>query len=94
MADMPQKEIIPLGKENCKTGHFTNLWIIFYRHGMNPELHKYFYYDGNFIEARKRAIDHCKTMGYKFIFLRPMIVDIDKEEEYKIKGIEPEIPER
>jgi hypothetical protein len=66
--------------------HFANLWTIHYRHGMNATLSKNFFYDGDLNGAIARAQEHCKIMNYKYIFLRPLIVDIDKEEEYKLKG--------
>ena len=57
-----------------------NLFCMYYRHGVNPGLTKIFYYSGNFQEAKKRAESHCGIMGYKFIWLRPFVVDLDAEE--------------
>lgn len=63
----------------------NDTWTLYYRHGMNATLSKNFCYNGNMAEARKRAEQHCKIMGYKFIFIRPMICDIESEEAYKLK---------
>lgn len=64
----------------------SNIWMMFYRHGMNANLTKCFKWPGDLQEARKRAEKHSKIMGYKFIFIRPLIVDLDKDEEYKLHG--------
>lgn len=66
--------------------HLSNLYIMFYRHGLNANLTKGFYCDGSLLMARRRAEEHCKIMGYKYIFVRPMICDLEQEEEYKLKG--------
>ena len=64
----------------------TNYWTIFFRHGMNANLSKNFYFDGTQLEATRRAQEHCKIMGYRFIFLRPLVCNIDEEEAYKLRG--------
>ncbi len=69
---------------------YSNLWTMFYRHGMNANLTKGFYFKGNVHEAKKRALDHCQIMGYKFIFVRPLVIDLKSEEEYKLRGTAPE----
>jgi hypothetical protein len=61
-------------------------WTMFYRHGMNATLSKNFYFEGDMVAARKRAEQHSKVMGYKFIFIRPMVCNIESEEDYKQKG--------
>lgn len=72
--------------------NLSYLYIMFYRHGMNANLTKGFYHTGDLLSARKRAEAHCKIMGYKFIFVRPMVCNLENEEEYKLKGaIEGEI---
>jgi len=57
-----------------------NLYIFYYRHGVNPGLQKIFFHKGTFATAKKRAEQHCGIMGYKFIWIRPFIVDLDVEE--------------
>ena len=66
--------------------HLQNLYIMFYRHGMNANLTKGFFWPGDLVAARKRAQEHCKIMGYHFIFIRPMVCNLDQEEEYKLRG--------
>ena len=68
---------------------YSDLYIMFYRHGMNANLTKGFFCSGGIQVAQKRAFEHCKIMGYKFIFVRPMVVDLQSEEEYKLKGTLP-----
>lgn len=65
---------------------FKNLYILFYRHGMNANLTKGFYCEGGLHEAQKRAKKHCDIMNYRYIFLRTMVCDLDAEEEYKLHG--------
>lgn len=72
--------------------HLSDYWILYFRHGVQATLHKNFHHAGSLFEAKKRALEHCKIMGYKFIFLRPMVADIEQEEKYKLKGGENEYP--
>ena len=62
----------------------NHMWIMFYRHGMNANLTKGFFYKGSLFQAQERAKDHCKIMGYKYIFIRPMICNLEEEETYKL----------
>jgi len=73
-----------------KVQRFSNLWTLHYRHGMNATLIKNFPCDGDLQVAKRRAQLHCQIMGYKFIWIRPLVCDIEAEEEYKLKGISPE----
>jgi hypothetical protein len=76
-------------------GLFDNLFVLFYRHGMNATLTKAFFFkppeDAKTLQdvllaARVRAQKHCKVMGYHYIFVRPLIIDLDAEENYKLSG--------
>ncbi len=62
----------------------ANLYVFYYRHGVNPGLSKIFYFSGGFKEAKSRAEKHCGIMGYKFIWIRPFIVDLDAEESTQL----------
>jgi len=62
-----------------------NVYILFYRHGMNPHCQKGFSHDGDIKSAVQRAQRHCEVMGYRYIFVRPFISDIDEEEKYKLE---------
>jgi hypothetical protein len=72
--------------EKLKAQRMSNYYLMFYRHGMNANLTKGFFCDGDLQAARKRAEAHCKIMGYKYIFVRPMICNLEAEEEYKLHG--------
>lgn len=61
-----------------------NLYIMFYRHGMNATLSKGFFCKGDLLEAQETAKKHCRIMGYKYIFTRPMVVNLDEEEHQKL----------
>lgn len=75
--------------ESQKPQHLSNLWTMFYRHGMNANLSKSFYCDGKMLDAQKRAKEHCKVMNYRFIFVRPLICNLEEEEESQLKGTVP-----
>lgn len=78
-------EKIPPASET-RPEYFSYLYIMFYRHGLNANLTKGFYFQGDLMGARRRAESHCKIMNYKFIFIRPLICSLEEEEEYKLKG--------
>lgn len=76
----PEKATAELAERESK-----RLYIMYYRHGMNPQLSKGFYLNGTMEEAMLRARRHCTVMGYRYIFTRPWICDLDAEEAYKLK---------
>lgn len=59
---------------------FKGLWLIHYRHGMNPGLSKGMYHVGDVRSAVERAKRHCEMMGYRYVFVRPFVSDLQKEE--------------
>lgn len=65
---------------------YAHLYIMFYRHGMNANLTKGFFCEGDLVAAQRRAREHCKKMNYHFIFVRPLICDLDLEEDYRMRG--------
>jgi hypothetical protein len=54
-----------------------------YRHGMNSKLEKNFSFKGDLESARRRAKEHCDIMGYKLIWVRPLVVDLEIEEAHQ-----------
>lgn len=72
--EQPPLPMIPAARE------FPGCWTIYYRHGVNAQLSKNFFFDGSMFDARERAQRHCGIMGYKFNFIRPMLCDIEVEE--------------
>lgn len=73
-------EVITTQETQPAARQFPGCWTIYYRHGVNAQLSKNFYFDGTMFDARERAQRHCGIMGYKFNFLRPMLCDIEVEE--------------
>lgn len=59
-------------------------YTLFYRHGVNPKCEKGFMHIGDIRSANQRAQVHCKIMGYTFIFVRPLIVDLESEEKQQL----------
>jgi hypothetical protein len=62
-----------------------SIYLLFYRHGLNPQCQKGFTLRGDLRSATERAKRHCEAMGYRYIFVRPLICDIDLEEKQKIE---------
>lgn len=81
---------ISLSKEVPKPDPFKGMWILFYRHGMNSTLQKNFTLDAPLLQAVERAKAHCKVMNYKYIFIRPLICNLDEEEAYHLNKKYPE----
>jgi hypothetical protein len=59
---------------------FKNLYILSYRKDINVLRYKYFYQEGGYQEARKRAEDHCKIMQYKLASVQVFLSDLSKDE--------------
>ena len=74
----------PTPKISSVPPDLAKVYVMFYRHGMNANLTKGFYHDGDIESARRRAEAHCKIMNYRFIFVRPLICDIGADEDYKL----------
>jgi hypothetical protein len=74
--------------QSCLPPDLKKCWTIFYRHGVNATLTKNFFFDGKMHEAIERAQKHCGIMGYKYIFVRPMLCDIDYEEGVQLGTID------
>lgn len=65
------------------------LYVMYYRHGPNPNLTKVFYFrdpkaktaEENFKGARDRASEHCfKMPQHRLAFVKPFITDLNEEE--------------
>jgi len=67
-------------------GKEARFWTLWYRFGTIPVATKSFIFDGNLQDATMRARKHCEVMKYRYIFVRPMIVDLDYQEELFIAG--------
>ena len=60
-------------------------YTLYYRYPTTKPLSKSFYLDDNLSMAIKRGRAHCEEMGCLFICVRPLIVNLDLQEEYKRK---------
>lgn len=63
-----------------------NLYILYYRHGVNPALVKFFEFEGSLPEAMERAKIYCERMNFGFNFVRPFLSDLTKEENRKTRS--------
>lgn len=58
----------------------SKVWVLYYRHGFNANCQKAFVLDGDVRCAVERTKKHCEIMGYRWIFVRPLVVDLTQEE--------------
>lgn len=72
-----------------------NCWIMYYRHGMNPQLTKGFYFTPDPSDRRsilqqvvERAQKHCEVMGYKYNWVRQMVTNLDIQEGIQLGTID------
>jgi hypothetical protein len=79
---------LTLAQTKSLPSDLSKCWTVFYRHGVNATLTKNFYFDGAMRDAIERAQQHCGIMGYKYIFIRPMICDIEHEENVQLGRID------
>ena len=86
MAAMSQ-DVAASGSPKAVRTNLSNYWTMYYRHGMNANLQKNFYFEGTLVQAQLRAREHCDVMGYKFIWVRPLVCNIEEEEAYRKRGI-------
>lgn len=55
-----------------------------YRQGSFGPIEKVFTFEGNLEQAKNRFFQHCKSMGYIFIIVKPYEVDLDAQEKQKL----------
>lgn len=79
-ASTPSK---PTYIQEAATSENLQVYIIYYRHGMNPHCQKGFVHKGDLRSAVDRAKTHCAIMGYRYIFVRPLICDLAEDEKSK-----------
>jgi hypothetical protein len=61
---------------------------LFYHFRAAAPLDLVFEHEGTFHEAIDRAKLHCQKMNYRFIKVRPFIVDLDEREKRVNDGVE------
>jgi len=74
-----EKEI-PLTEKKLRS------FVLWYLQGSLHPLFKIFEFRGTLPEAGIRAKKHCTIMEYKFIRVRPHIVDLDQQEGLKLQN--------
>ena len=60
------------------------MYILYYRQGSNPHPQFLFFFHSStdMKVISERAKRHCDTMSYRFVYVRPAIVDLDKAENF------------
>ena len=61
-------------------------FILYYHFRAAKPLDLVFTFDGNLPEAIERGKKHCTVMNYRFIKVRPFIVDLDEREARRNVG--------
>lgn len=64
------------------------LYILNYRHGLNPNCIKYFRFSGSVKDAMRRGVKHCEVMGYSNPFVRPFLSNLENDEIYHLERIQ------
>ena len=62
------------------------IWALYYMFGTSSPQQKLFSFDGDMQGATMRARKHCEIMHYRFIRVRPGIVDLDYQESQYMNG--------
>jgi len=76
---MPE-EIIEVPKSALSSNDAPTLYIMCFRNKMSPFNFKGFLHTGDLRSARNRAFKHGDRMGYKNIWVMPLVSDLDVEE--------------
>ncbi len=66
---------LPLGTKE-------RIFVLHFKH-QNQIKQKNFNFRGPLQEAILRGKEHCNTMGYRFVLVRPFVVDLDHQENLK-----------
>ena len=59
-------------------------FTLYYHYKASIPLTIHFEFDGDLRAAAARGLDHCKVMNYRFIKVRPLIVDLDLREQRRL----------
>jgi len=64
------------------------LYILYYRQGANPHPQFLFFYHSStdMKVIAERAKKHCDFMNFRFVYVRPAVVDLDKMENLHAEG--------
>jgi hypothetical protein len=87
VSNVTEKTPFPGTPEDIPFAPTSDIYIMYYRHGMNPKLEKVFKFTGTLNEARNRALKHCEVMGYRLIFVRPFMVNLEDEETPQLRKV-------
>lgn len=66
---------------------FNTLYTLFYRKGNDPTCIKNFIYQGSLADASKRGQHHCELLGYEFIYVKPLVTNLDFDEQMRLRKL-------
>ena len=60
--------------------HLKTTYILYYRKGNNPhpQFLAFDYESRDMKKVSERAKRHCEVQGYRFVYVQPLYVDLDK----------------
>lgn len=59
----------------------TRVYILYYHHRASAPLTRIFCIDGDLFKAAERGKEHCRRCNYRFIKVRPFVVDLEEIEK-------------
>ena len=63
----------------------STLFVLFYRHGTNPNCTKQFQ-SLDLVTANARGRQHCELMGFAFQYVKPFLSDLEVDERRKLRA--------
>lgn len=63
----------------------SEIFILHYRHGSNPNCTKHFVCPGTLHEAHTIGVVHCNLMGFHFHYVAPFLSNLKDDEKRKLR---------
>ena len=77
---MPTETVVTTASKQYPSAQLPRIWTLYFRYGNIPYQFKNFIQDGTMAEAISRAREHCIKMNYRFICIRPFLIDLEEQE--------------
>jgi hypothetical protein len=61
-------------------------YTLWYRYRATAPFSKNFYYEGDLHDAAEAGRRHCQIMGFRFVIVRPFIIDLRNQEARKLSN--------
>ena len=77
---------VPIQVKEIKESIKERYYILYYHFPHSKIESKVFGHSGNLTSAIIRGRDHCEVMNYRFIKVRPFIVNLDDQERRRLEN--------